>query len=115
MKELIPIKKNSFSDFIKGSTPMLYHIVMVVLSAVLALSLPMTARFIAKKFLAYWSLIGNDKVFLISIEMISAILFIFLSTAIYKSWRYRKFSNMAKTAAFVLRSGELEGMGWTGT
>ena len=81
---------------------MLYHIFMVVLSAVLALSLPMTARFIAKKFLAYWSLIGNDKVFLISIEMISAILFIFLSTAIYKSWRYRKFSNMARTAGIVL-------------
>jgi len=31
-------------------------------SAVLALSLPMTASFIAKQFLIYWSLIGNDKV-----------------------------------------------------
>ena len=80
---------------------MLYHIVMVVLSAVLALSLPITARFIAKKFLVYWSLIGNDKVFLISIEMTLAILFIFLSTTIYKSWKYRKFSNMAKAAGIV--------------
>jgi hypothetical protein len=101
MKEIIPIKKNSFSDFIKGSTPMFYHIAMVVLSAFLALSLPMTARFIAKKFLVYWSLIGNDKVFLISIEMTLAILFILVSTTIYKSWKYRKFSNMARTAGIV--------------
>ena len=101
MEEVIPIKKKFFDDLTKGSTPMLYHIVMVILSAALALSLPMTARFIAKKFLVYWSLIGNDKVFLISIEMTLAILFIFLSTSIYKSWKYRKFSNMARTAGIV--------------
>src|SRR3990172_4192420 len=101
MEEVIPIKKKFFDDITKGSTPMLYHIVMVILSAALALSLPMTARFIAKKFLVYWSLIGNDKVFLISIEMTLAILFIFLSTSIYKSWKYRKFSNMARTAGIV--------------
>jgi hypothetical protein len=101
MKEIIPIKKNLFSDFIKGSTPMLYHIAMAVLSAALALSLPVTARFVAKKFLEYWSLIGNDKVFLASIEMTLGILFIFISTAIYKSWKYRKFSNMARTAGIV--------------
>ena len=95
------IKKKSFHDFMKGSTPMLYHIGMVVLTAALALSLPMTARFVAKKFLVYWSLIGNDKVFLISVEMTLAILFIFLSTYIRKSWKDRKFSNMARTAGIV--------------
>jgi hypothetical protein len=101
MKEIIPIRKHFLNDFIKGSMPMLYHIAMVVLSAILALSLPITVRFIAKKFLAYWSLIGNDKVFLISIEMTLAILFIFVSTTLYKSWKYRKFSNMARTAGIV--------------
>jgi hypothetical protein len=102
IKEGILIKKKFFDDLIKGATPLFFHIVMVFLTAALALSLPMTARFIAKKFLVYWSLIGNDKVFLISVEMTLAILFIFLSAYIRKSWRDRKFSNMARAAGIVL-------------
>lgn len=58
-KEVILIKKRFWDDFIKGSTPMLYHIVMVVFSAALALSLPMAVRFLAKQFLLYWSRIGE--------------------------------------------------------
>jgi hypothetical protein len=100
-KEAILIKKRFFEDFIKGSTGMFYHIVVVGLSAALALSLPMTVRFIAKKFLVYWSLIGNDKIFLISVEMTLTIFFIFLSTSIRKSWKDRKLSNMARTAGMV--------------
>jgi len=81
---------------------MLYHILMVGLSAVLALSLPMAARFVAKQFLVYWSLVGNDKVFLISIETMSVIFFIFLSTFLRRSWKDRKLSNMARAAGMVL-------------
>ncbi len=101
-EEAILIKKRIFEDFIKGSTHMFYHILMVGLSAVLALSLPMTASFIAKQFLIYWSLIGNDKIFLISIETMSVIFFIFLSTFLRRSWKDRKLSNMARTAGMVL-------------
>jgi hypothetical protein len=75
--------------------------VMVGLSAALALCLPMAVGFIAKKFLVYWSLIGNDKMFLISVEMTLTIFFIFLSTHIHRSWKDRKFSNMARTAGIV--------------
>jgi hypothetical protein len=100
-KEVILIRKRFFEDFIKGSTSMLYHIVMIILSAALALSLPMTVRFIAKKFLIYWSLIGNDKLFLISVEMACAVLVIFLSACIRKSWNDRKLSNMARAAGMV--------------
>src|SRR4030042_390550 len=80
---------------------MLYHIALVGLSAALALSLPITASFIAKKFLIYWSLIGNDKIFLISLETVSAIFFILLSTFLRRSWKDRKLSNMAKAAGMV--------------
>ena len=80
---------------------MLYHILMVGLSAALALSLPVMVRFIAKKFLIYWSLMGNDKLFLISLEMMLAILFIFFSTCIHQTWKDRKLSNMAKAAGMV--------------
>src|SRR4030043_2188975 len=100
-EEAILIKKRIFEDFIKGSTRMLYHIALVGLSAALALSLPMTFGFIAKKFLIYWSLIGNDKIFLISVEMILTIFFILLSTFVHKSWKDRKLSNMARAAGMV--------------
>jgi hypothetical protein len=100
-KEVILVKKRFFEDFIKGSTYMLYHIVMVGISAALALSLPLTFRFIAKKFLIFWSLIGNDKIFLISVEMTLTILLILLSSTIRKSWKDRKLSNMARAAGMV--------------
>lgn len=69
-KEVILIKKRFFENFIKSSTHMLYHTVIVGLSAGLALALPLAVRFFWKEFLIYRSLIGNDKIFLISVEMI---------------------------------------------
>jgi hypothetical protein len=51
--------KRFFDDFIKGSTPLLYHIVIVGFSAALALGLPIAVRFVARQFLLYWSRIGE--------------------------------------------------------
>ena len=81
---------------------MLYHTVMVGLSAGLALALPLAVRFFWKEFSIYRSLIGNDKIFLISVEMILGVLFIFISTYIRRSWEDRKLSNMARAAGMVL-------------
>jgi len=100
-KEVILIKKRFFDDFIKASTPILYHIGMVGFSAALALSLPVAVRFLAKQFLLYWSRIGNDKIFFLSVEIILTVCFIFLSTHIRKSWKDRKLSNMARAAGMV--------------
>ncbi len=100
-KEVALVKKRFFEDFIKGLTGILYHIVMVGVSAAFALSLPATVMFISKKFLTYWSLIGNDKIFFISIEMVLTISFLLFSTWFRKSWKDRKLSNMAKTAGIV--------------
>jgi hypothetical protein len=52
-------KKKFLDDFVKGSTPMLYHIVVVSSSAALALSLLLAVRFVAKQFLLYWSRTGE--------------------------------------------------------
>ena len=81
---------------------MLYHLLTLGLSAAFVLSLPMIIRFLAEKFPVYWSRIGNDKIFLISIEMILGIVLILLFNAIRKSWRDRKLSNMARAAGMVL-------------
>ena len=93
--------KKRLIEIIHGSGRLIYHIAVVGLSAAFVLSLPFTVSFAAKKFLAYWSLIGNDKIFLISVEMALTILFILLSHYIHKSWKNRKLSNMARAAGLV--------------
>src|SRR4030065_932374 len=87
--------------FTKGPSPILYHILLLGMSAALALSLPWTISFIADKFLIYWSVIGNDKIFFIAIEMVLTILFLFSTTCLRKSWKDRKLSRVAKAAGLV--------------
>lgn len=84
--------------FLKNISHILYHILVVVLSAAVALSLPFTVRLIAKKFLGYWALIENEKIFLVSIEIASAVLLILLFNSIMRNLRARKLSKLAKEA-----------------
>lgn len=91
---------------LKSLSHILYHVAVVVLSAAVALSLPFTARFIARKFLAYWALIENEKMFLISIEIVTAVLLILLVNVIVNVLKNRKLSRMAKEAGlFALGHG----------
>ncbi len=76
----------------------LYHIAIVALSAAAALSLPFTARFAAKKFLGYWAVIENEKMFLVSIELGTAVLIILFVNFAVKNLRNGKISGMAKEA-----------------
>ena len=78
-----------------------YHVVVMALSAAFALSLPFTASFLAKNFLVYWSFIGNEKIFLISVEMALAISLVLFFNYISRSWKDRKLSNMARDAGLV--------------
>lgn len=96
------IQKRFWDDFIRGSSYLLSHLVIVSFSAALALSLPMAIRFVAKEFLLYWSRIGNDKIFFLSVEIILTVCFIFLFAHIRKTWKDRKLSNMARAAGMVL-------------
>lgn len=95
------IKKRFLTDLIKGSTGILSHLLMVGLSAAFALSLPAAVRFAAKRIQTYWFLIGDDKVFFISVEMMLSISFLILFAWLRKGWKNRKLSNMAKTAGMV--------------
>ena len=93
-------------QLLKSLSHILYHIAVVVLSAAVALSLPFTARFAAEKFLGYWALIENEKIFLISMEIATAVLLILLFNVIVKNLKNRKLSRMAKEAGlFALGRG----------
>ncbi|OGP93159.1 MAG: hypothetical protein A2156_08375 [Deltaproteobacteria bacterium RBG_16_48_10] len=100
--ETILIKKRFLEDFISGSARIFYHIALAALSAAIALSLPWILNLIAEKILVYWSIFGNEKLLVVSIEMAVAILLVFFFNVIGRSWRDRRLSNMARDAGLVL-------------
>lgn len=98
---MIIFGKRFSDDFIRGSAHVFYHILVVGLGAVFAFSLPITASYVAKIFLRYWSFIGNEKIFLLSIEMGVTVFLVLLSNDVSRSRKDRKLSNMARTAGLV--------------
>jgi len=94
-------RKRLVENLIMSSARIAYHILVVGLSAAFALSLPFIVTLVAKNLLVYWSLIGNDKIFLTSVEMALTIFLIFLSSYLSRSWKDRKLSNMARGAGLV--------------
>jgi len=95
------LKIKRLKDFIKGPAHILYHVLLIVLSASVALSLPYTADFIARKFLTIWAFIGNEKIFLVSVEISLAIVLILLFNSISRAVKDRRLSGMAKKAGLV--------------
>ena len=91
-------------QLLKNISHILYHIVVVLLSAAVALSLPFVAQFMAKKFLDYWALIENEKIFLVSIEVGTAVLLIILFNFIVKNMKSRKLSRLAAEAGLYALS-----------
>jgi hypothetical protein len=89
---------------VKGSGHVVYHIAVIALSAAFAFFLPFTFAFVAKKFLALWSFVGDDKIIILSSEIGSAIVLILFMNHARRSWRDRRLSRMAATAGLVLAS-----------
>jgi hypothetical protein len=112
---LISLKSRFFSrkagsaGLLSGSGHILYHVTVIVLSAAFALTLPSTVGFAARNFLAYWSFIGNEKIFLVSVEIGAAILLIFTVNYVHRSWKDRRLAKMA-TSAGLLPVSAAEGL-----
>lgn len=79
----------------KSIKNVIYHILILILSAAIALSLPYTGKFIADNYLTYWALIESEKIFLISVEIAIAVFLIMLFNYLVRNWKDRKFSKMA--------------------
>ena len=86
----------------KNIAHILYHIAVVVMSASIAFSLPVTITYIARKVLRYWSLVENERILLISTEAAVAVILIVMVNAIAREWRIRKLSQTAKTAGMIV-------------
>ncbi len=86
----------------KGWSHLIYHILIIVFSAAIALSLPFTMSFVARKLLLYWAYIGNERLFLLITELALTVGLIFLSNYVIQSWKDRRLSRMARAAGLAL-------------
>lgn len=83
--------------FLRNAAGSFYHIIVVALSAGIALLLPAGA----KQFLAFWSHVEHDKLSLIAVEMTVAVLLIAGLNYIHRSTRDRALASMAAGAGLV--------------
>ena len=83
--------------FLRDAAGSLYHIVIVALSAGIALLLPAGAR----HFLAFWARVEQDKLSLIAVEIGVAVTLIVCLNYIHRSMRDRVLANVATGAGLV--------------
>ena len=86
----------------KNITHISYHVTVVLLSAALALSMPSLVSAMAGKLLASWALIENEKMFLVALEIFTAIVLIIFFNLIRHALHDRRVSRIAKSAGLVL-------------
>ncbi len=79
-----------------------YHISVIFLSAALALSLPYLVSTLADSLLKFWTVIEDEKIFLVSLEIFMAVALILFFNAIVHGREYRRIADMAKKAGLVL-------------
>ncbi len=88
---------STLRELLRNAAGSLYHILVVALSAGIALMLPAGAR----RFLAFWSRVEHDKFSLIAVEMIVAVLLIVVLSYLHRSWRDRTLAAAAAGAGLV--------------
>ena len=88
---------SSIRALLRDAAGSLYHIIVVVLSAGIALLLPAGAR----HFLAFWARVEHDKLSLIAVEMTVAVLLIICLNYIHRSMRDRVLATVATGAGLV--------------
>ena len=81
-----------------------YHIFVLLLSAAIALSIPHVFSILAKNLLSFWAFIENEKMFLVSLEISTAVVLIILFNSLRQGWEARKLSRLAKSAGLVPES-----------
>ncbi len=86
---------------VRSHLQILYHLLIVALSAAIAVSLPFTFSFVAQRLLLYWSFIENEQIFLTSTEVAVGLLLIIVFSRARTNWKNRKLSKMARAAGMI--------------
>jgi hypothetical protein len=80
---------------------LLYHIGVVIVSAAIAATLPFTFAFLARRLLASWSAIEDEKVFVAAAEISVALVLVLVLNHARANWRNRRLSRIAQAAGMV--------------
>src|SRR2546428_3825196 len=83
---------------VTGRLALLYHVGVIIVSAAIAATLPFTFAFLARGLLASWSVIENEKVFLVAAEIAVALVLVLVLSHARTSWQNRRLSRMARAA-----------------
>jgi len=86
-----------------------YHVIVVLMSAALALSTPFVLSTMATGLLKAWAFIENEKIFLIALEIATAVILILFFNHIRRGWYDRRITKMAKSVGLV-QAMNLKGM-----
>jgi hypothetical protein len=78
-----------------------YHVLVVLMSAALALYTPYALSAMAAGLLRAWAFIENEKIFLIALEIVTAIILILFFNSIRRGWENRRITRMAKSVGLV--------------
>ncbi len=78
-----------------------YHVIVVLMSAALALSTPYALSAMAAGLLRAWAFIENEKIFLIALEIVTAVILILFFNHIRRGWDDRRITRMAESAGLV--------------
>ncbi len=99
VKGILALKEtlSTLQNLLHGAAGSLYHIAVVVLSAGIALSLPSVAR----TFLAYWARVEHEEIYLIAVEITTAIVLILCFNYFHRSLQDRALAKMAAGAGLV--------------
>ena len=81
-----------------------YHIIVLLLSAAIAFSIPHVFSALATNLLSLWAYIENEKIFLVSLEISTATALIIFFNSIRWGWEARKLSRLATSAGLVPES-----------
>jgi len=97
VKKIVANSRKGIRGGMKNISEIGYHIIVLCLSAGIAMSLPI----VATNFLSYWTRVEKDKVSVVSLEIGVAVLLIIVMTYIRRSVKDRKLAQMAIEAGFM--------------
>ncbi|HYQ47640.1 MAG TPA: hypothetical protein VEP69_01115, partial [Thermodesulfovibrionales bacterium] len=83
------MSRYNLKELLTVPSHILSHIAIIAISALIALSLPYTVGYIAQTFLMYWALIGNEKIFMMIVEIVAAVALIITFNYIAWIWKER--------------------------
>lgn len=95
------IDRRAVRHFLNGLTRVLFHVLLVALSAGIAFSLPYIVSVVARSFWTYWSIIERETIYLISFEIVTAIMLLLVFSYLGRSLKDRRIAKTAKYAGLV--------------